>query len=142
VRGWRSNAFDDDHRDTFITRSPVLFVSTTELHERRPSSQIETCYQCITKERQRPGSEDSKLSLCAGGQAAGSGLRIVNIDRKNVFRKNGTYLEGRYPFARMSFPMRHSMSSEIKYIGMAIRMRRHEKSGQSASAGRTRTDLH
>src|SRR6266852_8081088 len=46
-------AFDDDRRDTFMTRSPVLvrfYRSTTETGMKtKPSSQIETRYQCIMR---------------------------------------------------------------------------------------------
>jgi hypothetical protein len=44
-------AFDDDRRDTFMTRSPVLvrfYRSTTETGMKtKPSSQIETRYQRV-----------------------------------------------------------------------------------------------
>jgi hypothetical protein len=44
------DAFDDDRRDTFMTRPQCLFGSTTETGMKtKPSSQIETRYQRIMK---------------------------------------------------------------------------------------------
>ena len=67
-------AFDDDRRDTFMTRSPVLvrfYRSTTETGMKtKPSSQIETRYQCYGDLDEAAGAADaiacSGAAVCVG----------------------------------------------------------------------------